>query len=77
MRRREFVALIAAAGLPARVRARATKGNVLVLGAGLAGLAAAYELASAGHAVTVIEARARPGGRVQTLREPFTDGLYA
>jgi monoamine oxidase len=50
---------------------------VLVVGAGLAGLAAAYELTQAGHEVTVLEARTRAGGRVQTLREPFADGLHA
>lgn len=51
--------------------------KVLVLGAGLAGLAAAWELDEAGHDVTVLEARSRPGGRVHTLREPFAGGLYA
>ena len=51
--------------------------RVLVVGAGLAGLAAAYELQRAKHNVTVLEARQRPGGRVHTLREPFSDGLYA
>ena len=51
--------------------------NVLVLGAGLAGLAAAYELKKAGYGVTVLEARSRPGGRVLTYRDPFADGLYA
>jgi monoamine oxidase len=51
--------------------------TVVVVGAGLAGLAAAWELTALGHAVTVLEARARPGGRVHTLREPFADGLYA
>src|SRR6266496_4046578 len=51
--------------------------EVLVLGAGLAGLAAAYELQKAGYAVTVLEARSRPGGRVLTYRDPFADGLYA
>jgi monoamine oxidase len=51
--------------------------KVLVLGAGMAGLVAAYELTQLGHEVTVLEARARPGGRVHTLREPFSDGLYA
>jgi monoamine oxidase len=48
---------------------------VLVVGAGLAGLAAAHELLQAGHEVTVLEARSRAGGRVQTIREPFADGL--
>ena len=51
--------------------------KVIVIGAGLAGLAAAYELTQAGHDVTVLEAQLRPGGRVLTLREPFSDGLYA
>lgn len=51
--------------------------DVLVIGAGLAGLAAARELDAAGHEVTVLEARTRPGGRVHTLREPFSDDLYA
>ena len=51
--------------------------KVLILGAGMAGLVAAYELSKAGHDVTVLEARTRPGGRVHTLREPFSDGLFA
>ena len=51
--------------------------KVLVLGAGMAGLVAAYELTQLGHDITVLEARTRPGGRVHTLREAFSDGLYA
>lgn len=51
--------------------------KVIVVGAGLAGLSAAYELTRAGHDVTVIEAQMRPGGRVLTARTPFADGLYA
>jgi len=51
--------------------------KVLILGAGMAGLVAGYELTQLGHDVTILEARTRPGGRVHTLREPFSDGLYA
>src|SRR5689334_7361588 len=50
--------------------------KVIILGAGLAGLSAAHELVSWGHDVTVLEAQTRPGGRVLTLRTPFSDGLY-
>ena len=51
--------------------------KIIILGAGMAGLVAGYELTQLGHDVTILEARARPGGRVHTLREPFSDGLYA
>src|SRR5580692_918654 len=46
--------------------------DVVVVGAGFAGLAAARELAAAGHSVAVVEARARVGGRVRN--EPIGDG---
>jgi monoamine oxidase len=42
--------------------------DVLVIGAGAAGLAAARALADAGRRVVVLEARARIGGRVWTDR---------
>jgi monoamine oxidase len=51
--------------------------RVIVVGAGLAGLTAAYELRRAGHDPVILEAQQRVGGRVQTIREPFAPGLYA
>ena len=44
------------------------KKHVLVIGEGAAGLAAAHELSQHGCAVTALEARARTGGRVWTIR---------
>lgn len=51
--------------------------RVIVIGVGLAGLTAAYELNRHGHRVVVLEARPRAGGRVFTLRNSFDDKLYA
>ncbi|MEU5694074.1 NAD(P)/FAD-dependent oxidoreductase [Actinosynnema sp. NPDC020468] len=51
-------------------------GRVVVVGAGLAGLATAYELSRRGSKVTVLEALDRPGGRAYTLRHPFADGIH-
>jgi len=42
--------------------------SVVVLGAGIAGLVAAYELRQAGYQVTLLEARNRVGGRAWTIR---------
>ena len=89
MDRREFLQFsgMAALGLYSRrsdslqigssvVRQGAAK-RVVILGAGIAGLAAGLELTQAGHDVTILEAQLHPGGRVYTLRAPFSDGLYA
>lgn len=44
--------------------------DVAIIGAGMAGLAAARRLTASGLRVTVLEARDRIGGRVHTRREP-------
>src|SRR5207248_4834981 len=46
--------------------------RITVVGGGLAGLAAALDLADTGHDVTLLEARPSLGGAVQTL--PQRDG---
>ena len=50
--------------------------RVLILGGGIAGLVAAFELKRQGHDPLILEAQHRVGGRVQTLRD-FAPGLYA
>ncbi|HEY2931081.1 MAG TPA: NAD(P)/FAD-dependent oxidoreductase [Acidobacteriota bacterium] len=44
--------------------------DVLVLGAGAAGLAAAAELSAAGRSVCILEARNRVGGRIWSVHNP-------
>ncbi|MCR2804659.1 flavin monoamine oxidase family protein [Paenibacillus soyae] len=64
--------------------------KVVILGAGVAGMTAAYELGLAGYDCTILEARARSGGRIWSVRRGttvaelgaakqvarFDDGLY-
>jgi monoamine oxidase len=50
--------------------------SVLVVGAGLAGLATAHALTERGYDVKVLEASDRPGGRILTIRSPWRDGLF-
>jgi monoamine oxidase len=89
MRRRDFLKQVALTGAAAfalplntiafgqtLARNGAPK-RVIIIGAGLAGLSAAFELTQAGHDVTILEAQTRAGGRVHTLRDEFAEGLYA
>ncbi|MDI1249610.1 MAG: protoporphyrinogen oxidase, partial [Lacunisphaera sp.] len=43
--------------------------RIAIVGAGITGLTAAFRLHQQGHAVTVFERNAQPGGSVRTLRE--------
>ena len=58
---------------PARLsmpqRAAAGRQSVVVVGAGPAGLTAAYDLARRGHAVTVMDRQGKPGGRLRDVPE--------
>lgn len=67
MHRRTAMTLIPTALLARQARAQASR-RIVVIGAGLAGLAAARDLQAAGHEVLVIEARTRIGGRIHTSR---------
>ena len=75
--RRQFVT-----GLGAAVAATSLTGcspsanrRVAVVGAGLAGLTAAWELEQAGVEVRLFEQSNRAGGRVWTIRDQFDDGM--
>jgi len=75
---------------PLRLRGDAAGRSVLILGAGLAGMASAYELGKLGYKCRILEARGRAGGRCHTIRGgtveteidghrqvgAFDDGLY-
>jgi monoamine oxidase len=50
--------------------------RVVIIGAGMAGLVAGFELLRQGHEPLILEAQNRVGGRVHTLRS-FAPGLYA
>jgi monoamine oxidase len=81
--RREFLKGSVAAGTalllsgPRAFAQRTTSSgrSVVIIGAGFAGLSAAYELLSAGYNVTVIEARDRVSGRVITF-DNFVPGRF-
>src|SRR4030095_3715345 len=84
--RRQFIrrSAIAAAGITlaqssafASIAINPAPKKIVIIGAGMSGLVAGYELTQLGHDITILEAQTRAGGRVQTLRDQFSDGLYA
>ncbi|WP_240414445.1 flavin monoamine oxidase family protein [Paenibacillus periandrae] len=46
--------------------------RVIILGGGIAGMTAAYELEEAGYDCTILEARSRSGGRIWSVRKGTT-----
>ena len=65
-------AVLADAGTAGAAGGPSRRADVIVVGAGLAGLSAASDLVAAGHSVVVLEARDRVGGR--TLNHPLGGG---
>jgi protoporphyrinogen oxidase len=47
--------------------------KIAIIGAGVAGLSAGYDLAKAGHAVTIFEGSSRPGGLASGFKDPNWD----
>jgi monoamine oxidase len=71
------LALAGAGRLATPARAAVPAGRVVVVGAGLAGLTAAYRLRQAGVIAEVHEASTRVGGRCWTHRDGWADGQIA
>src|SRR3954451_23701532 len=69
------LAALPAARYAATAQAAPRTADVVVVGAGLAGLTAAREVSQSGRSVIVLEARDRVGGRV--LSHPLAAGGYA
>jgi monoamine oxidase len=79
MRSMDLLASPLAVSSPFEIPPNAGRGTkVVILGAGTAGLVAAYEMRKAGFNCTLLEAHQRPGGRNWTIRRgarvEFTDG---
>jgi monoamine oxidase len=64
---------------PAAAAPRPPSGNprIVIVGAGLAGLSAAYQLKNAGYTSTVVEADSRVGGRCWSINGFFAEGQVA
>ena len=65
------VGIASAAETPPELMGRAEGTSVLILGAGLSGMTAAYELTQRGYSCQILEARPYAGGRCQTSRAGF------
>src|SRR4051812_14502633 len=71
----QIMGTVDAQGAPPQYQAPTLNGGgkngrkVLILGAGIAGMMAAYEMNKAGYEVEVLEATERSGGRIITLRD--------
>ena len=59
-------------GLPSAGEPR----KVAVIGAGMSGMVVASLLRRAGYEVSIFEANTRIGGRIKTIRSPFSPGLF-
>ena len=62
--------------LPAQRTVSGPTENIIVVGAGLAGLSAAMRLAGAGRTVTIVEREAIPGGRAGRIEMKSESGTY-
>jgi len=77
LRRSGALALASAASAWTPLCASAGQARVVIVGAGLAGLTAAHELAKAGVRATILEGSPRLGGRCWSERSVFADGQVA
>jgi monoamine oxidase len=68
---------LAAFGRFAPAARATTSARIVVVGAGLAGLTAAYRLKQAGYSAAIHEASDRVGGRCWTIRRAFREGQIA
>ena len=68
---------IAAFGRFAPAARATTPSSIVVVGAGLAGLTAAYRLKQAGYSAAIHESSDRVGGRCWTIRGAFAEGQIA
>src|SRR5262245_25518246 len=79
MKRRSFLKQLSLLPLASCAQLKtpiSNKKKIVVVGAGLSGLSAAWDLTQKGHDVIVLEGTKRAGGRVLTSRGPWQNGQY-